>query len=198
MPPKRPVHAISPSGSPSPAETTPANTEGSVFSQDGDDLLGGMQVATEGLAPSAVAGLPASSRWREDDTCSSASVATAVAAGLPGNLRGRIQGRVREIEDELSRFLSDSSNKVPVSARNFVMSRVFELVAFCGDLRADAASERGAALALQGQLVETRRETAALQRRVHEAESGLLGAVAADPTRCTAEVSLLCNHSLSF
>ncbi|KAH6941946.1 hypothetical protein HPB50_024811 [Hyalomma asiaticum] len=60
------------------------------------------------------------------------------------------------------------------------MSRVFELAAFCSDLREDAASERGAALGLQGQLVETRREVAVLQRWVHEAESGFPGAVAAD------------------
>ncbi|KAH7970986.1 hypothetical protein HPB49_017595 [Dermacentor silvarum] len=37
------------------------------------------------------------------------------------------------------------------------MARVFEMVAFCSDLRAEAATERGAALALQGQLVEARR-----------------------------------------
>ncbi|KAH6941179.1 hypothetical protein HPB50_014598 [Hyalomma asiaticum] len=106
------------------------------------------------------------------------------AVSVEGNSQSYSIKSPREIdEDEFSRFLSDSSNKVPVPARNFVMSRVFELAAFSSDLREDAASERGAALALQGQLVETRREMAALQRRVHEAESGLPGAVAADPTR---------------
>ncbi|KAL1444044.1 hypothetical protein MTO96_030069 [Rhipicephalus appendiculatus] len=45
------------------------------------------------------------------------------------------------------------------------MSRLFELVACCGDLRAEAASEKGAAMALQGQLVETRREMAAQQMK---------------------------------
>ncbi|KAL1474085.1 hypothetical protein MTO96_038252 [Rhipicephalus appendiculatus] len=52
------------------------------------------------------------------------------------------------------------------------MSRLFELVAFCGDLRAKAASEKGAAVALQGQLVETRREMAALQTRSLDAIPG--------------------------
>ncbi|KAH6920781.1 hypothetical protein HPB50_028232 [Hyalomma asiaticum] len=45
------------------------------------------------------------------------------------------------------------------------MSRVFELVNLWSDLRADAATERDAATALQGQLVEARREIAELQRR---------------------------------
>ncbi|KAH7963916.1 hypothetical protein HPB52_023789 [Rhipicephalus sanguineus] len=51
------------------------------------------------------------------------------------------------------------------------MARVFELVQLCSDLRADAASERGAVPALQGQLFETRRETADLHRRVALAEA---------------------------
>ncbi|KAH6936114.1 hypothetical protein HPB50_013429 [Hyalomma asiaticum] len=148
MPPKQNVHELSPSGSSSPAETARASAEGSVFSQDGDDLLGGVREDAGSLAPSAVVELPdrgGAGQDRDDDAGSSASEATAVAAGLPGNLGGRIRERVREIENELSRFLSE-----------------------------------GAALALQGQLVETRREVAVLQRRVHEAESGLPGAVAAD------------------
>ncbi|KAL3243034.1 hypothetical protein MRX96_020711 [Rhipicephalus microplus] len=44
-----------------------------------------------------------------------------------------------------------------------VISRLFELAAFCGDLRAEAAIERGAAAALRGQLIETRQEMATLQ-----------------------------------
>ncbi|KAH6940821.1 hypothetical protein HPB50_007823 [Hyalomma asiaticum] len=174
MPPRRNVHELSPSGSSSPAETAPASAEGSVFSQDGDDLLGGVREDTGSLAPSAVVELPdrgGAGQDRDDGAGSSASEATAVAAGLPGNLGGRIRERVREIENELSRFLSESSNKVPVPARNFIMSRVFELAAFCSDLREDAA----ASWSRPGG-----REVAVLQRRVHEAESGLPGAVAAD------------------
>ncbi|KAL1479023.1 hypothetical protein MTO96_052202, partial [Rhipicephalus appendiculatus] len=112
------------------------------------------------------------------------------AAGLPADVGGRVQRRVREIEDEVSRFLSDSTNKVPVPARNFVMSRLFELVAFCGDLRAEASSEKGAAVALQGQLVETRREMAALQTRSLDgipgfpAVPGCPGLAAADLAGC--------------
>ncbi|KAH8036390.1 hypothetical protein HPB51_000172 [Rhipicephalus microplus] len=64
-------------------------------------------------------------------------------------------------------------------ARNFVMSRYFERGAFCGDSRAEAAMERGAAAALRGQLIETRQEMATLQA------SGMgagRGAVLAGPT----------------
>ncbi|KAL1479624.1 hypothetical protein MTO96_051705 [Rhipicephalus appendiculatus] len=49
-------------------------------------------------------------------------------------------------------------------------NRVFELVSLCSDMRADAATERGAALALQGQLVDARREIAGRQRQVLVAE----------------------------
>ncbi|KAL1475715.1 hypothetical protein MTO96_037085 [Rhipicephalus appendiculatus] len=51
------------------------------------------------------------------------------------------------------------------------MSRVFEIVQLRSDLRADAASDRGAVLALKDQLVESRRETAALHRRALLAET---------------------------
>ncbi|KAL1475594.1 hypothetical protein MTO96_037179 [Rhipicephalus appendiculatus] len=44
-------------------------------------------------------------------------------------------------------------------------------------MRADAATERGAALALQGQLVDARREIAGLQRQVLVAERPLVGYV---------------------
>ncbi|KAL3243040.1 hypothetical protein MRX96_020717 [Rhipicephalus microplus] len=87
----------------------------------------------------------------------------AVPAGLAGDVGSRFQRRVREIEDELSRFFLDSVNKFPVPAQNFVMSRLFELTAFCGDLRVEAATERDAAVALRGQLVKTRKEKATLQ-----------------------------------
>ncbi|KAL3247597.1 hypothetical protein MRX96_057022 [Rhipicephalus microplus] len=53
-----------------------------------------------------------------------------VPAGLAGDVGSRIQRRVREIEVELSRFLSDLVNKALVPARNFVTSRLFELAAF--------------------------------------------------------------------
>ncbi|KAH7961707.1 hypothetical protein HPB52_011558 [Rhipicephalus sanguineus] len=51
------------------------------------------------------------------------------------------------------------------------MARVFELVELCSELRADAASERGAVLALKDQLAETRRENTALHQRAILAES---------------------------
>ncbi|KAL1467491.1 hypothetical protein MTO96_042143 [Rhipicephalus appendiculatus] len=77
-----------------------------------------------------------------------------------------MQARARELEDEISRFCADSANRITVSARNYIMTRVFELVSLCSDMRADAATERGAALALQGQLVDARREIAGLQRQI--------------------------------
>ncbi|KAH6941947.1 hypothetical protein HPB50_024812 [Hyalomma asiaticum] len=92
---------------------------------------------TEGLALSIFTGPPdhgVAQQGVEDDEGSSASEVTAVATELPGGLGRRIQRRVREVEDELSRFLSDSSNKEPVSARNFVMSRVCERVGFTAEI----------------------------------------------------------------
>ncbi|KAL1454689.1 hypothetical protein MTO96_043714 [Rhipicephalus appendiculatus] len=88
-----------------------------------------------------------------------------------------MQARARELEDEVSRFGADSANRITVSARNYIMTRVFELVSLCSDMRADAATERGAALALQGQLVDARLEIAGLQRQVFVAERPLVGDV---------------------
>ncbi|KAL3203836.1 hypothetical protein MRX96_041678 [Rhipicephalus microplus] len=102
--------------------------------------------------------------------------------GDPGT---RMKTRAREIEDDISRFCADSLNRITVSARNYIMSRVFELVNLCSDVRADAATERGAALALQGQLVDARREIAGLQRQALVAErppiGDILGGLAAAP-----------------
>ncbi|KAL1467485.1 hypothetical protein MTO96_042137 [Rhipicephalus appendiculatus] len=151
MPPKKAVHEVSHSGTPSPARSvTPVDAEAAGFSPEGDDILGRLQALTEGAAPSVFAGPARASGEDDDDAGSSVSGTTAVAAGLPADIGARVQKRVRDIEYEISRFFSDSTNKVPVPARNFVMSRLFELVAFCGDLRAEAASEKGAAMALQG------------------------------------------------
>ncbi|KAH6920328.1 hypothetical protein HPB50_028686 [Hyalomma asiaticum] len=121
----------------------------------------------------------------EEDACSSVSEDTAVAIGHRADPGARMQARARELEDELSRFCADSANRITVSARNYIMSRVFELVNLCSDMRADAATERGAALALQGQLAEARREVAGLQRRVLVAErtpvGDILGGLVAAP-----------------
>ncbi|KAL3221558.1 hypothetical protein MRX96_005050 [Rhipicephalus microplus] len=96
-----------------------------------------------------------------------------------------MQARAREIEDEISRFCADSANRITVSARNYIMSRVFELVNLCSDMRVDATAERGAALALQGQLVDARREIAGLQRQALVAQrppvGDILGGLAAAP-----------------
>ncbi|KAL1487001.1 hypothetical protein MTO96_046713 [Rhipicephalus appendiculatus] len=93
----------------------------------------------------------------EEDAGSSVSEVTAVGIGLRADLGTRMQARARELEDEVYRFCADSANRITVSARNYIMTRLFELVSLCSDMRADAATERGAALALQGQLVDARR-----------------------------------------
>ncbi|KAL3243056.1 hypothetical protein MRX96_020731 [Rhipicephalus microplus] len=136
MPPNRPVHDVSRSETLSAVptgKTPPPDPDAADFSPQGDDFMARLRAFTE------------------------------VPARLAGDVGSRTQRRVREIEDELSRFLSDPVNKVPVQARNIVMSRLFELAAFCGDLRAEAAMERGAAVALRGQLIKTRQEMATLQ-----------------------------------
>ncbi|KAH7985785.1 hypothetical protein HPB52_025403 [Rhipicephalus sanguineus] len=171
---RRQIHAVSWSVTPSPVPaSTPADPD--EFSLEGDDVLGRLQSLADDADPARAA---ASSRndpgdpGEEDDAASSVSDATAVVPGLATDIGSRVQRRARESEDELSRYMSESSNKVPVSARNFIMSRVFELVASCADLRVEAASERGAALALRGQLIEARREMAAMQRTDPGASSG--------------------------
>ncbi|KAL1486213.1 hypothetical protein MTO96_031482 [Rhipicephalus appendiculatus] len=174
MPPKKALNDVSRSGTPSPARAvTPVDTDAAGFSPEGDDILGRLQALTEAAAPSVFAGPVQASDEDDDDVGTSVSGTTAVASGLPADVGGRVQRRVREIEDEVSRFLTDSTNKVPVPARNFIMSRLFELVACCGDLRVEAASEKGAAMALQGQLVETRREMAAQQMKSLDVIPGL-------------------------
>ncbi|KAH7987085.1 hypothetical protein HPB52_024530 [Rhipicephalus sanguineus] len=140
---RRQTHAVSRSATPSPVPaTTPADPD--EFSLEGDDVLGRLQSLADDADPARAAtsrndpGDPG----EEDDAASSVSDATAVVPGLPADVGSRVQRRAREIEDELSRYMSESSNK------------------------------RGAALALRGQLVEARREVAAVQRANQEASSG--------------------------
>ncbi|KAH8021082.1 hypothetical protein HPB51_012366 [Rhipicephalus microplus] len=111
----------------------------------------------------------------EEDAASSVSEATAVAIGPRGDSGARIQAHARELEDEISRFRTNSANWIAVSARNYIMPQVFEMVNLCSDMQADAATERGAALALRGQLIEARREIAGLKRQVMVAERPPVG-----------------------
>ncbi|KAH7963911.1 hypothetical protein HPB52_023784 [Rhipicephalus sanguineus] len=83
----------------------------------------------------------------EDDAESSVSETTAVETGRRADFGTHTQARARELEDQISRFCADSANRITVSARNYILSRVFELVGLCSDLRADAAVERGRAAA---------------------------------------------------
>ncbi|KAH8027384.1 hypothetical protein HPB51_005010 [Rhipicephalus microplus] len=64
----------------------------------------------------------------EEDAASSVMEATAVATWPKGDPGARIQARARELEDEISSFCVDSANRITVSARNCIMSRVFEMV----------------------------------------------------------------------
>ncbi|KAH7961728.1 hypothetical protein HPB52_011602 [Rhipicephalus sanguineus] len=114
--------------------------------------------------------IPASDRDNED-ALSCVSQTTAVLTTSRLDVGTRVQARAREIEEELSRFCLDAGNRIPLHARHFIMARVFELVELCSDLRASAASERGAVLALKDQLAETRRENTALHQRAILAES---------------------------
>ncbi|KAH7963062.1 hypothetical protein HPB52_019460 [Rhipicephalus sanguineus] len=69
------------------------------------------------------------------------------------------------------------------------MARVFELVQLCSDLRADAACERGAVMALQGQLLETRREAADMHRRAVLAEARTTAQPFTDPAHLPVAVA---------
>ncbi|KAL1485846.1 hypothetical protein MTO96_031721 [Rhipicephalus appendiculatus] len=116
-PPEKALHDVSRSGTPSPTRAvTPVVPDASGFSLEGDDIIGRLQALAEGAALSVSAGPAQTSGEEDDDAVTSVSGTTAVAAGLLADVGGRVQRRVREIEDEVSRFLSDSSNKVPVSA----------------------------------------------------------------------------------
>ncbi|KAH6941182.1 hypothetical protein HPB50_014601 [Hyalomma asiaticum] len=199
----RAVHEVSPDGAGSPAEGASSATPILGFSPEGDQVLAEMQSQAERDLARGVGRMePADDHARtccpagpttgeDEDAGSSVSENTAVAIGHRADPGARMQVRARELEDELSRFCADSANRITVSARNFIMSRVFELINLCSDMRADAATERGAALALQGQLAESRREVAGLQRRVLGAERApvgdILGGLVAPPAVAPAE-----------
>ncbi|KAH7963917.1 hypothetical protein HPB52_023790 [Rhipicephalus sanguineus] len=177
----------------SPAVPSTSDTPQSQFSEDGDSFLAGIAETEPQGAPSTSSARPVPSTGQsaegrhipatdgardagqDEDAQSSVSDATAVLAGLRTDPGTGAQARARELEDEIARFCADTTNRITVSARIYILTGVFELVGLCSDLRADAASERGAATALQGQLVEARREIAGLQRRVIVAERLVVG-----------------------
>ncbi|KAH8036487.1 hypothetical protein HPB51_000683 [Rhipicephalus microplus] len=190
----RAVHEVSPDGAGSPAVGASSITPTHGFSPEGDSVLAEMQNPTEQEATRGVANTepttaqahfcpakPTEGASEEENAGSSVSEVTAVGIGHRVDPGTQMQARVREIEDEISRFCADSANRITVSARNYIMSRVFELVNLCSDMRVDAA----AALALQGQLVDARREISGLQRQALVAElppvGDILGGLAAAP-----------------
>ncbi|KAH7963924.1 hypothetical protein HPB52_023797 [Rhipicephalus sanguineus] len=185
------TNAVSPAGSSSPVLGDVSSASSAAFSPTGNALLSEIadQNSEEGLnltvrpdptvASTNVRHIPAMPP-DDEDAISSVSQATAVASGLKSDLGTRVQERACQIEDELSRYCLETANRIPVNARHFIMARVFELVKLCSDLRVDAASERGAVMALQGQLVETRREVAEFHRRAILAEPRTTTAALAD------------------
>ncbi|KAH7963888.1 hypothetical protein HPB52_023761 [Rhipicephalus sanguineus] len=175
------TNAVSPAGSVSPDLGDVSGASSAAFSAAGNDFIAELaeQNSREGLnlstrhdpstASTSVRLIPAT-HPDDEDAISSVSQTTAVPHTLRTDVGTRVQTRACEIE-ELSRYCVETANRIPVNARHFIMARVFELVKLCSDLRADAASERGAVTALQGQLQETRREVADLHRRAVLAET---------------------------
>ncbi|KAL1475713.1 hypothetical protein MTO96_037083 [Rhipicephalus appendiculatus] len=159
----------------------------SQFSQAGNELIGNLDhnVSSEGNSRSQSPDPTTASRQQRliptgdrdnEDALSSVSERTAVPGDSREDVGRRVQARARAIEEELSRFCVDAGNRIPVTARHFILAKVFEMVQLCSDLRADAAADRGAVQALKDQLVESRRKTAALHRRalLAETRTGLL------------------------
>ncbi|KAL1414261.1 hypothetical protein MTO96_007625 [Rhipicephalus appendiculatus] len=186
------TNAVSPAGSSPNDLGSDSGSEVSQFSQAGNELIANLvhNVSPEGNSRSQSPDPTTASRQQRliptddrdnEDALSSVSERTAVPSSSTDDVGRRVQARAREIEEELSRFCVDAGNRIPVTARHFIMAKVFEMVQLYSDLRADAAADRGAIRALKDQLVESRRETAALHRRaiLAETRTGLLHPVAA-------------------
>ncbi|KAH7963997.1 hypothetical protein HPB51_027767 [Rhipicephalus microplus] len=179
------THEVSPNAASTLAAGSVSETPRSRFSEEGDSILarlanpsssevpGSAQrpIPTIGAAEKgAERPTPTSETEQDEDVRSSVSETAAVATSLRADLGSRVMARVQELEDDLSKFCADTSNRITVTCRNYILGRVFELARLCSDLRADAAAERAVVSSLQGQLVEARRETATMQRRVAVAE----------------------------
>ncbi|KAL3227356.1 hypothetical protein MRX96_048778 [Rhipicephalus microplus] len=187
----RATHEVSPEAASTPAAGSVSETPRSRFSEEGDSILarladpsssevtGSVQgpIPTVGAAESGTVRPIPTNDTDQEDVRSSVSENTAVATGLRTDLGSRVMARVQELEEDLSKFCADPSNRITVTCRNYILGRVFELARLCSDLRADAAAERAVVSSLQGQLVEARRETASMQRRVAVAERPAVGDV---------------------
>ncbi|XP_070386678.1 uncharacterized protein [Dermacentor albipictus] len=167
-------HTVSPSP---PATASAGASPISVFSDAGDDILAAVAFQEE---PSDRPAPPAAGD--EEDRLSSVSQTTAVASPALASDRGaRGRARLKDLETEIMAYLVNTSNKVPVAARHFIVGYLSEIVQMYSDLRSDMSEERGAAVALRGELIEARRELAALQRRVIVAEGRLDGSIVTAP-----------------
>ncbi|KAL1485843.1 hypothetical protein MTO96_031718 [Rhipicephalus appendiculatus] len=119
------VQQVSPSGADSPAVEGVSDTPRSQFSDEGDSLLaaipetdvlgipsGSQRLITGTTQSSEGRHIPATNSNQEEDAQSSVSDATAVATGLRTDPGSREQARACELEDEISRFCADSSNRI--------------------------------------------------------------------------------------
>ncbi|XP_070384980.1 uncharacterized protein [Dermacentor albipictus] len=181
MPSSRRGKTASPPRSPPPPRPPAAGgsprSRGSDFSEDGDAVLARFIELVDQLpAAEDAVRLPAGG-GEEEEALSSVSEGTAVAAAVPGDPGSGTRGRLREIIDEAVAFCNLPANRVPVEARTFFLTRLIEMAGLCvewkTELKAETATERGAALALRGQLIEARREAAESQRRLAVLEAGL-------------------------
>ncbi|KAL3243039.1 hypothetical protein MRX96_020716 [Rhipicephalus microplus] len=71
--------------------------------------------------------IPTSETEQDEDVRSSVSETTVVATGLRADFGSRVMARVQELEDDLSKFCADPSNRITVACRNYILGRVFEL-----------------------------------------------------------------------
>ncbi|XP_070382702.1 uncharacterized protein [Dermacentor albipictus] len=179
MPSSRRGKTASPPRSPPrpPAAGGSPRSRGSDFSEDGDAVLARFSELVDQLAAAEdEIRLPAGG-VEEEEALSSVSEGTAVAAAVPGDPGSGTGGRLREIIDEAVAFCNLPANRVPVEARTFFLTRLFEMAGLCvewkTELKAETATERSAALALPGQLIEARREAAELHRRLAVLKAGL-------------------------
>ncbi|KAH7986112.1 hypothetical protein HPB51_026710 [Rhipicephalus microplus] len=182
----RATHEVSPDAASTLAAGSLSDTPCSKFSEEGDSILARLAYQNNSEVPGSAQRpiptigaaengteqpIPTRETEQDENVRSSVSETTAVATSLRADLGSRVMAMVQELENDLFKFCADLSNRITVICRNYFLGRFFELARLCSDLRADVAAERAVVSSLQGQLVEARRETATMQRRVAVAES---------------------------
>ncbi|KAL3243008.1 hypothetical protein MRX96_020687 [Rhipicephalus microplus] len=69
--------------------------------------------------------IPTSETEQDENVRSSVSETTAVATSLRADLGSRVMARVQELEDDLSKFCADPSNRITVTCRNYFFGKSF-------------------------------------------------------------------------